>query len=86
MRVKPRARRPVEAVILTVVANLEVFVNKNRRMILQEVVNQFSMGNNRNKCLIILSLGMKCGFIMLNLKQKFSQSCGNELVSHLPRS
>ena len=29
---------------------------------------------------------MKCGFIMLNLKQKLSQSSGNELVPYLPRS
>ena len=34
----------------------------------------------------ILSLRMKYGFIMLNLKQKFSQSSGNGIVPRLPRS
>ena len=33
------------------------------------------------------SLGLKCGFIMLNLKQKLCQSSRNEMIPpHFPRS
>ena len=44
MRDNPRPGRPAEAVTPTVVANVEVFVNKVHRMILQEAANQFSIG------------------------------------------
>ena len=41
---KPRPGRPTEAVTPTMVANVEVFVNKDRRVTLQEIANQFSIG------------------------------------------
>ena len=37
MRDKPRPGRPTEAVILTMGANVEVFINKDCRVTLQEV-------------------------------------------------
>ena len=43
MRDKPRPGRPSKAVTPTVVANVEVFVNKYSRVMLQEVANQFSI-------------------------------------------
>ena len=44
MRDKPRPGRPAEAVTPTMVANVEVFVNKDHRVTLEEVVYQFSIG------------------------------------------
>ena len=43
---KPRPGRPTEAVTSTMVANVEVFVNKDRRVTLQEIAtgSQFSIG------------------------------------------
>ena len=40
----------------------------------------------KTSVLTVLSLRLKCRVSMLNLKQKLSQSSGNELVLHLPRS
>ena len=36
--------RPAEAVIPTMVANVEAFVNKDRRVTLEEVANKLSIG------------------------------------------
>ena len=44
VRPKSRPGRPAEAVTPTMLANVEVFVNKDRRVTLQEVANQFSIG------------------------------------------
>ena len=44
VRDKPRPRRPAEAVTPTIVANVEVLVNKNCRVTLQKVANQLSIG------------------------------------------
>ena len=44
MRDKSRPGTPAEAVIPTMVANVEVFVNKNYRLTLQDVANQFCIG------------------------------------------
>ena len=41
---KPRPGRPPEAMIPTMVANVEIFANKDRRVTLQEVANEFSIG------------------------------------------
>ena len=43
MRDKPRPGRPTEAVTPTVMANVEVFVNKGCRVTLLTVANQFSI-------------------------------------------
>ena len=43
MRDKPRPRRPAEAVTHTILANVEVFVNTDRKVALQEVANQFGI-------------------------------------------
>ena len=39
MRDNPRPDMPAEAVAITMVANVEAFVNKDRGMTLQEVAN-----------------------------------------------
>ena len=44
MRDKPRPGRPAETVNPTLVANVEVFVNKDRRVTLQNIADQFSTG------------------------------------------
>ena len=44
MRDNPRTGRPAEAVTPTMLTNVEVFVNKDRRMTLREVANRFSIG------------------------------------------
>ena len=44
LRYKPTPWRPAEAVIPTMVATVEGFVNKDRKVKLQEVTNQFSIG------------------------------------------
>ena len=44
MRDKPRPGRPTKAMTLTMMANVKVFVNKDCRVTLQEVANQFSIG------------------------------------------
>ena len=55
----------------------------SRVTIAKEHLRHFN--HDENKFLTILSLEMKCWFILLNLNQKLSKSSGNELVSHLPR-
>ena len=44
VRVNPRSGRPAEAVTPTMVVNIVVIVDKDRRVILQEVTNWFSIG------------------------------------------
>ena len=44
MRDQPRLGRPAEAVTPTMVANVEVFVNKDYRVTLYGVAHQFSIG------------------------------------------
>ena len=44
MRDKPRPERRAEAVTPTMVRRLKFFVNKGRRVILQAVTDQFSIG------------------------------------------
>jgi transposase len=41
---RPRTGRPARAVTTTIVANVKAFVNKNRRVILEEVAIKFSIG------------------------------------------
>ena len=43
MRDNPRTGRPAEAVTPTMLTNVEVFFNKDRRMTLREVANRFSI-------------------------------------------
>ena len=50
--------RPAEAVIPTLMANADVFVNKHRRVILQEVVNLFSIGKASAHQILHEKLGM----------------------------
>ena len=46
MRDKPRPGRPAEAVSPIMVANVKFFVNKDHSVILQEGLNQFSIGTS----------------------------------------
>ena len=41
MRDKPRSGNPTEAMVPTMVANVEVFVNKDQRVTLREIANPF---------------------------------------------
>jgi hypothetical protein len=41
---RPRTGRLAEAVTPIMVANVKAFVNKNRRVTLEEVANKFSIG------------------------------------------
>ena len=114
---KPRLGRPTEAATPTMVANVEGFVNKDRRVTLQEVAKQFRISKAsaheilhkiqgmskvsvrmpkqlteeysfrvtiskehlgrfnhvENMFWYCISLGIKCRFIMLNLKQKLKK-------------
>jgi hypothetical protein len=45
---RPRTGRSAEAVTPTMVANVKAFVNKNRRVTLEEVANKFSIGRHRH--------------------------------------
>ena len=56
--------RPTEAVTPKMVANVEVFVNKDHRVTLQEVANQFSIG----KALAHQILHEKIGMSKINAK------------------
>ena len=58
VRDKPRPGRPTEAVTPTMVVNLEVFVKKEHRVTLQEVVNQFSTGKKPANQILQEKLGM----------------------------
>ena len=58
---------------------------KIRVNIAKEHLGHFN--HDEKKFLNCISLGMKCGLMILNfLKQKLCQSSGNELVPHFPRS